>query len=100
MEGLLEKRRSWLRSHWKAALAVWLGLSVSGAILAFVFLSNSDVARLALATAESNPKMVERLGQPIEKGWFISGSVEVTPASGHAELAIPISGPKGRGTLY
>jgi hypothetical protein len=36
----------------------------------------------------------------MKKGWFISGRIEITSVSRHAELAIPISGPKGRGTVY
>jgi cytochrome oxidase complex assembly protein 1 len=93
-------RRGWLRTHWKLVLAVWLGLSLSGAVAAFYLLSNSDATKLAVATAESNPALAERLGRPLKTGWFVSGSIEVTHGSGHAELAIPVSGPKGRGTLY
>jgi hypothetical protein len=63
-------------------------------------MSNSAVVNLAIQTAKSNRKMVERLGQPLKKGWFVSGDIEVTPVSGHAELAIPVSGPNGNGTLY
>jgi len=101
METNVEKpRRSWLRTHWRLALAVWLGLVFSGAVAGMVLTSNSDVAKLAVATAQSNRKMAGRLGQPLKRGLFVSGSIEVTPASGHAELAIPVSGPKGSGTLY
>lgn len=101
METPVEKpRRGWLRAHWKLVLAVWLGLALSGAIAAFVLMSNSDAAKLAIATAKSNSALVERLGRPVKTGWFVSGNIEVTPASGHAELAIPVSAPKGRGTLY
>ncbi len=101
MEITVEKpRRGWLRDHWKLALAVWLGLILSGAILAFVLLHNSDATKLAITMAESNPMVVERLGHPIKAGWFVSGSVEFTTDSGHAELTIPLSGPKGSGTLY
>ena len=33
-------------------------------------------------------------------GWFIAGGIEETRGFGKAELAIPVSGPKGKGTLY
>jgi hypothetical protein len=39
------------------------------------------------------------LGTPIEPGSFVSGNLSVSGASGEAELVIPISGPKGKGTL-
>lgn len=101
MESTVEKPpRSWLRTHWKLAVALWLGVVFSGAIAGIVLTSHSEVAKLAVRAARSNPKMADRLGQPLKRGWFVSGSVEVTPASGYAELAIPISGPKGSGTLY
>lgn len=93
-------RRAWLQTHWKVALPVCLGLGVSAILFALFLMSNSDVAKLAMSEAQASSKMTERLGQPLKRGWFVSGNIEVTPASGHAELAIPVSGPKGSGTLY
>jgi hypothetical protein len=55
---------------------------------------------MAFEKAKSNRTLAEQLGQPLRKGWFVSGSIETMRASGHAELAIPLSGPKGSGTLY
>ena len=40
------------------------------------------------------------LGSPINDGMFLSGNTNVNGASGNADLAIPISGPKGKGTIY
>jgi hypothetical protein len=94
------QRRGWLRAHRKLVLVLWLGLAVSGALMGFALMRSSDAVKLAIATAKSNPALVERLGQPLKTGWFVAGSIEITPASGHAELAIPVSGPKGRGTIY
>jgi len=99
-EVLGRARRGWLRTHWKVLVAIWLGLSFSGGAIAFVWLHNSDAARMSIAKAESSPALIAQLGRPIETGWFISGNIEVQPGTGHAELSIPISGPKGKGTLY
>jgi hypothetical protein len=93
-------QRGWLRAHWKIVLATWLGLALSGAAMAFILMRTSEPAKIGIAQAESNPVLAERLGRPLKRGWFVSGSVEITTASGHAELVIPISGPKGHGTLY
>jgi Cytochrome oxidase complex assembly protein 1 len=68
--------------------------------MAFIMLRDSEATRLSVTTAEANPALSEQLGRPFKTGWFISGSIEVQPGSGHAELAIPISGPKGSGTIY
>lgn len=93
-------RRGWLRRNWKWMVAVWLGLCLAGAATALIMIDSSDATKLAIATAESNPALAQRLGSPLKTGWFISGSIEVKPESGEAELAIPVSGPKGRGTIY
>jgi hypothetical protein len=63
-------------------------------------LRTSEATRLAVTTAEANPALAEQLGRPLKTGWLISGNIEVQPGSGHAELAIPIYGPKGSGRLY
>lgn len=95
-----KSHRGWLRAHWKLVLTIWLGLALAGAAAAFIGLRSSDATKLAIRTAESNPVLVESLGSPLKAGLFLSGNIDVTPVTGHAELAIPISGPKGTGTIY
>jgi hypothetical protein len=89
-----------LDGNWKWILGTLLAVGLLGAIIAVIAFNSSDATMLALATAKSNSALIERLGQPIQSGWFIGGSIEVTPGSGKADLAIPISGPKGKGTVY
>jgi len=79
---------------------LWLGLALLGGVMALVILHSSGATRLAVKTATSNAALIERLGQPLKTGIFIRGEVEVTPGFGKADLAIPISGPKGKGTVY
>jgi hypothetical protein len=43
---------------------------------------------------------VQHLGAPINEGWFVSGSINVSAGSGDADLSVPISCPKGKGTVY
>jgi hypothetical protein len=93
-------RRGWLRRHWKLVLSVWLGLAFVGGAGALIMMRSSDATKLSIAMAESNPILAQQIGQPQKVGWFISGSIEVQPESGHAELEIPVSGPKGSGTIY
>jgi hypothetical protein len=50
--------------------------------------------------AQSNRRVAQQLGSPIDEGWLLSGSVNVSDASGDADLSVPISGPKGKGTVY
>ena len=94
------RRKSWFSRHWVLALSASLTLAACLVGLLFYLLRNSEVANIAFEKAQASPVLTERLGQPLQKGWLVSGSIEVTPASGHAELAIPVSGPKSKGTLY
>jgi len=78
-------------------LAVFVGLIV---VIVFSAMKSSDVYREALARAKAAPAVVAALGSPIKDGMFVSGSTNVNGAAGEANLAIPISGPKGEATLY
>ena len=71
-------------------------------ILAIVFgaLRSSDVVQQAVVIAQRDDAAVQALGEPIELGWLISGSVSTSGSSGNASLTIPISGPEGKGSLY
>jgi hypothetical protein len=97
---IVQPRQRWSRRHWKAILIVAVGLSFGGAIAAFSALRNADAVKLAVATAETNPLLGQELGSPLRVGWIVSGSIEVSPGAGHAELTIPVSGPREKGTLY
>jgi hypothetical protein len=99
---------SWARRNWQWLLPVGVVASVVlffgciAAVVMFVFglMTSSDVYRQALMIAQANPAVVEALGTPIKAGYFTSGSYRTTGPSGSAELAIPVSGPKGAGTIY
>lgn len=79
-----------------------LFLGFVGSILVIVFSSmkSTDVYKAALARARANPAVIDALGSPIKDGFFMSGNTNVNGASGESNLAIPISGPKGKGTIY
>ena len=83
------------------------GLVVAGLLfvlgiltLVFSILRGSAAFENAMEVATSHPAVTEVTGEPIEAGWIISGNVETTGATGQANLAIPISGPDGSGTLH
>jgi hypothetical protein len=97
--------RSWLGRNWKWLLAVaFLGCIVFAVgIFALIMgvMRNSDVAQQAVARAQANPAVVQQLGAGIDEGWMMSGSVnEGTGGSGDAQLAVPISGSKGKAIIY
>jgi len=97
-------RKSWFSRNWKwlvptvLILFFVLPLMLIGSI--FAAMKNSDAAKECLLRAQNNALVVERLGTPIEEGWLVSGSINSSTTTGDADLAIPISGPKGKGKVY
>ena len=62
---------------------------------------DSDVAQEALARAQRDPQVEAALGRPLEIGWFLpTGSLRTDAGGGgQVDLTLPISGPRGSGTL-
>ena len=73
-----------------------------GSILMIVFsaMKSTAVYKEALARANADPAVIEALGSPIKDGFLVSGNTNVNGASGESNLAIAISGPKAKGTIY
>jgi hypothetical protein len=99
---------TWWGRNWKwvvpagclTLLAAFAGLLLLIFALAFGSLRSSEPYQQSVATALASPEVRELLGEPIEVGWFLSGTIHTAGAGGSAELAIPLAGPKGSGTLY
>ena len=77
-----------------------VGCVVLLAAVIFGAMKSTDVYKEAVNRAKANSEVTEALGTPLKEGMFLSGNTNVNGPSGNAELAIPISGPKGSGTLY
>jgi hypothetical protein len=98
----------WFSRNWKWLVpsgCLVMALLVVGfvaAIMFFVFsmMKSNDAYAHALETARNNPAVVATLGQPIEEGMFVTGNFEENGASGTANFAIPLNGPKGAGKVY
>ncbi len=101
-------QRSWFGRNWKwlvptLVLLVFLGIAglVAGVLgIAMTAFKSSDVYVSSLERVRTAPAVVQQLGQPIEDGWLVTGSIEVAGPGGHADIAIPIHGPKGKATVY
>jgi hypothetical protein len=98
------QHRSWLGRNWKRLLAAIFVCGVVFVVGIFTLimgaLRSSDVAKEATARAQSSALLGQRLGTPISEGWLVGGSINVSPGAGDADLSVPISGPKGKGTVY
>jgi hypothetical protein len=100
--------KNWFERNWKwfvptgcLTLIVVFALFIGGVFFAFSkIMKRSDVYVQAIELVSQNEECIQAMGEPIEDGWFFSGSIHVSGPSGRAELAIPVSGPKGEGTIY
>jgi hypothetical protein len=103
-----QQKSSWLARNWGWLIPIGcLGLLAlvavfGGAIFLLVtsLLRSSDIYRETLHRAEKDPRVVAALGSPIEAGWWISGRIETSGPSGEADVAIPVSGPRGSARIY
>jgi len=99
---------NWWTRNWKwfvplgCFTVALMFLLFAGSIVVIVFseMKSTDVYKEALERAKRDPAVVEALGSPIKDGFLVSGNSNVNGASGESNLAIPISGPKGKGTIY
>ena len=99
---------TWLERNWKwfvplgcgGALLVFAAFAAT--IVGFVFwLIRSNNAYVeALERARTFPAVIEALGDPVEPGFWVSGKINTSGPSGEADLMFPITGPRGRGTVY
>ena len=97
-------RKGWISRNWKwlvpVIIIVGFGLPVALMSSVFAAMKNSDAAKKSVLQAQTNPLVAQELGTPIVEGWMVSGSINTSTTSGDADLAVPISGPKGRAKIY
>src|SRR6266540_6917924 len=104
----LSPRANWWKRNWKwfvpvgcFSIAVLFVVFVGSVVLiVFSAVKSTDVYKDALARAKMHPAVIEALGSPITEGFLVSGNTNVNGAAGEANLSIPVSGPKGKGTIY
>lgn len=100
-------RKSWLdqHPHSKIPLGCLLLLLLLGMFVALLMtvittsFRSSDVYKQAMARAAANEQVRAQIGDPIKADWLISGQLKVSSDTGNADLSIPISGSRGRGTI-
>jgi len=100
--------RNWFGRNWPwvvptgclTLLTLVVAFVVALVLLIFGTLKSSDIYRQSVSIAASSPEVQEVLGEPVEPGWFLMGSISWEGPSGDAELSIPISGPLGKGELF
>jgi hypothetical protein len=101
---ITQESRSWLERNWKwlipVALSVLVFFALTIVTLVMGLIKSADVYTDALAMAKSRPEVIGVIGEPIKEGFFVTGSISISGSSGNADLAIPVSGPKGKAVVY
>ncbi|MEO6173112.1 MAG: cytochrome c oxidase assembly factor Coa1 family protein [Arenimonas sp.] len=100
--------QGWLSRNWKWFVPVicFLGLLAICGFVGLLFYSvtsmmkSTDAYQMAVQQAKSNPEVVSAIGKPIAEGLFTTGNINTSGSSGTADMAIPISGPKGEAKIY
>jgi hypothetical protein len=106
MQAVTEK--NWWERNWKwfvpvivlTALLLFAGFFFL--IFSFVqgIMKASEPYKVAMQAATANATVQEKLGTPINEGFFISGTVKTNNHSAEADMVIPLNGPAGSATLY
>lgn len=99
---------NWWQRNWKwfvpvlATLLLALFAAFVFGIISLIFgaIKSSGPYQHAITRAQSDPAVIAALGEPIRAGWLVQGNINVNGASGDADLAIPLDGPRADGTLY
>ena len=102
------QQRTWLGRNWKwllpigclGSLLLALGSCAGIAGVVLYSIKSSWACSEGVELARHNPKVIEKLGEPIETGWLISGSINVTGSSGNADFCVPLHGPKNPASLF
>ncbi len=109
MNNELVPQPSWWKKNWK--WAVPLGGCFTLIIVAVIAIGSifygvanaiedSQPYEFALEKINSDEDLVNALGAPIEKDGVVNGSWNYSNGKKSAKMTIPISGPKGSGTLF
>lgn len=103
----MQRSTTWWQRNWKwfvpvcfGSIVLFAGFIVLIVTIVFGMLKSSDAYKDALAMARANPYVQDALGSPIEDGFLVMGNINVSGSSGQADLAIPVHGPRGNGTIY
>ena len=72
------------------------------AIFAVVMFSlkQTDAYTEAVSRAKASSALKAELGEPIEAGLMLSGSVNINNGNGHANITVPVSGPKDEASIH
>ncbi|MEO0525848.1 MAG: cytochrome c oxidase assembly factor Coa1 family protein [Bacteroidota bacterium] len=109
MNNELVPQPSWWKRNWKWVVPAGGCLSLILVLVFFIgylvygvsnIFSGSEPYEYAFEKINNDEQIVGLLGAPIEKDGMVKGSINWNNGEKKADMEIPITGPKGTGTLY
>lgn len=109
MNNKLVEDPNWWKRNWKWAVPVGGCLGLIVVFIMFVgsifygvtaVLEESQPYEYALETINQDEEITNALGAPIVKDGIIQGSYNYSNGIKTAQMKVPVSGPKGSGTLF
>ncbi len=95
-----DQRRKWLVPVLIVGVVLLLALLFGGLLWGIESMMRTSYAyQVAVKRATESPAVAAKLGKPLQIGWLVSGSVNLSGPEGNASLSIPVSGPNGRGRI-
>ena len=98
-EHFLRNQRRWAIAGF-VAVAISISLGAYGVQKIFGVLKDNDAYRMSMQEITSSPAVTAALGNPIDAGFWVTGTINVdlVEGTGQAQLNIPLSGPKASGS--
>jgi hypothetical protein len=96
-------KRGWI---WLAsAIALLFGMIViafiaSALFFAFEVIKSTPAYQSGIAHVTSHPEVIAALGEPIEDGTFVNGSITTSAGQEHCDFSVMLHGPTGRGEAH
>ncbi len=109
MNNELVPQPSWWKRNWKWVVPVGGCLTILVLIVVFIttvffgvtkIMEDSQPYEYAFELINQDEELIGILGTPIEKDGMVQGNINWINGNKSAKMAIPISGPKGTGTLF
>lgn len=104
----MQPQGSWFSRNWKWLVPVGClvplvccgGIGGVAYFAASTMIKGSPAFAEAFAKASQNAEVKEALGTPLTPGFGMSGEMKETNGNGKANFNVPLSGPKGSGSLH
>ena len=101
-------KAGWWSRNWKwfvpmslVTLLLLCGGGIFAAVsMVFGLLKSSEPYKEALVRANASAQVQNAMGTPVEPGFIVGGSINLNNDSGTAILDIPVTGPKGKGSIH